>query len=80
VDFFREQDVARRNTRLLTLLFMMAVVTLIILTNLLFLGLLWAESDSYGPSDIITVLDWPLFFAVGGVISLVVVWWFSSIG
>lgn len=72
MDFFREQDVARRNTRLLTLLFMMAVVTLIILTNLLFLGLLWAESDSYGPSDIITVLDWPLFFAVGGVISLVV--------
>jgi Zn-dependent protease with chaperone function len=72
VDFFREQDVARRNTRLLTLLFMMAVVTLIILTNLLFLGLLWAESDSYSPSDIIRVLDWPLFFAVGGVISLVI--------
>lgn len=72
MDFFREQDVARRNTRLLTLLFTMAVVTLIILTNLLFLGLLWAESDSYGPSDIITALDWPLFFTVGGVISLVV--------
>ena len=72
MDFFREQDVARRNTRLLTLLFMLAVVTLIILTNLLFLVLLWADSGSYGPSDIMTMLDWPLFFAVGGVISFVV--------
>ena len=33
MDFFREQDVARRNSRLLTFLFIVAVLALVLLTN-----------------------------------------------
>ena len=40
MDFFREQDIARRYTRLLTGLFCLAVLALIVITNLLFVGFL----------------------------------------
>ena len=35
MDFFESQDVARRNTKLLLVLFTLAVVSLIVLSNLL---------------------------------------------
>jgi len=72
VDFFREQDIARRNTRLLTALFILAVLALIAITNLLFLGLLLFETEGHGAGDLIAYIDWPSFFAVGAVVALVV--------
>jgi Zn-dependent protease with chaperone function len=45
VDFFAQQDRARRNTRLLVALFMLAVLLLILLTNLLLAGFLWFAED-----------------------------------
>lgn len=41
MDFFAQQDLARRNTRLLTLLFLCAVAALIVLTNAMLAGFLW---------------------------------------
>ena len=71
MDFFREQDIARRNTRLLTLLFGIAVLVLIGLTNLLLVGFVVFESG--GVIDLSTdVLDWQSFIAVGAVITLVI--------
>ncbi len=72
MDFFREQDIARRNTRLLTALFILAVLVLIAITNLLLVGLLLFETDEYGTDGLITYLDWPSFFAVGAVVALVI--------
>jgi Zn-dependent protease with chaperone function len=45
MNFFEQQDIARRNTRLLVLLFLAAVLLLIILTNLAFAGFMWFSQD-----------------------------------
>ena len=47
MDFFREQEIARRNTRRLIGLFLLAVLALIVITNLLFIGLLTGGDLSY---------------------------------
>jgi len=72
VDFFREQDIARRNTRLLTLLFGVAVLVLIGMTNLLLVGFVVFESGDGHSSLSTDVLDWQSFFAVGAVITLII--------
>ncbi len=45
MDFFQRQDIARRNTRLLIVLFLLAVLLLIVLTNLALAGYLWFNQD-----------------------------------
>jgi len=70
VDFFREQDIARRNTRLLTGLFCLAVLALIVITNLLFVGFLIFDSGSGDHYAHGSVIDWESFFTVGAVIAL----------
>ena len=73
MDFFREQDIARRNTRLLTILFIVAVLVLIGITNVLFVGLILVESGEAGAASLTTdLVSWQQFFAVGGVITLVI--------
>ena len=72
MDFFREQDIARRNTRLLTLLFGVAVLVLIGMTNLLLVGFVVFESGDGHSSLSTEVLDWQSFFAVGAVITLII--------
>ena len=72
MDFFREQDIARRNTRLLTGLFCLAVLALIVITNLLFVGFLIFDSGSGGHYAYGSVIDWESFFTVGAVITLIV--------
>jgi Zn-dependent protease with chaperone function len=72
VDFFREQDIARRNTRLLTLLFGVAVLVLIGMTNLLLVGFVVFESGGGHASLSDDMLDWQSFIAVGAVITLII--------
>ena len=71
MDFFREQEIARRNTRLLTGLFVLAVLALIGITNLLFIGLLLFETEG-DPGTFFEYFDWPSFIAVGAVVALVI--------
>ena len=72
MDFFREQDVARRNARLLTLLFTISVLVLILLTNILVAGTLFFRDVTQGQIEsgnlraIIASVDWRLFFGIGG--------------
>jgi len=72
VDFFREQDVARRNARLLTLLFVAAVMALILLTNMLLAGFLILDSGSGASHGQQTMLRWRSFLQVGGVITAII--------
>ena len=73
MDFFREQEIARRNTRLLTILFIVAVLVLIGITNALFVGLILVESGDGGSTSLTTdLVSWQQFFAVGGAITLVI--------
>ncbi|MFT6914515.1 MAG: Zn-dependent protease with chaperone function [Motiliproteus sp.] len=76
VDFFNQQDQARRNTSLLVVLFLLAVVSLIAITNLLVMLALWGLSSSVdgsfsrlvyqGPGALLVQFDWQRF----GLISL----------
>lgn len=50
MDFFARQDLARRNTRLLVILFSLAVAALIVLANLLLGGFFWLSDDGRGYS------------------------------
>jgi Zn-dependent protease with chaperone function len=75
VDFFREQDIARRNTRLLVVLFLIAVLVLILLTNLLVAGTLFYQDFANVTASSTPLLDrvnWRLFFGIGGTIAGVV--------
>lgn len=73
MDFFREQDIARRNSRLLTGLFLLAVLVLLLLTNL-FLGLLLGATqvlnEREGLEHVASLFDPRLF---GGASILIVV-------
>ena len=71
MDFFREQEIARRNTRLLTGLFVLAVLALIAITNLLFIGLLLFETED-DPGYFLDYFDWASFIAVGAVVAVVI--------
>lgn len=76
MDFFARQDSARRNTRLLVLLFSLAVTGLILLANLLIGGFFWLSGDepAYGGrgsglDGLLDQLSWQRF----GWVSLLVV-------
>jgi Zn-dependent protease with chaperone function/uncharacterized tellurite resistance protein B-like protein len=69
VNFFQSQDVARHNTKKLVLFFVLAVVSMIILTNLLVMfsfGYLEAEAENPTP------FDWEIFVTVGAGVLLLV--------
>ena len=68
MDFFREQEIARRNTRRLIGLFLLAVLALIVITNLLFIGLLTGGDLSY----FFEYFDWSVFIVVGAFIAMVI--------
>ena len=69
MDFFSSQDVAKRNTTKLIVLFALAVISMVVLVNLavmIGLGLFNLESGDQ------VQIDWPIFFAVGfGVVTLI---------
>ncbi|HBO11517.1 MAG TPA: peptidase M48, partial [Halieaceae bacterium] len=76
MDFFAQQDLARRNARLLVILFTLAVIGLVLLTNLLVAGFLFFSEDYNvyagsrgGWTGFLQQLSWERF----GTISLVVI-------
>ena len=76
MNFFKAQDQARRYTTRLVFLFILAVAVLIALTNLLVLGVISYINLPVG--QVLSIdhfknnFEWPLFFAVGGAIVLIV--------
>ncbi len=74
MNFFESQDRVRRNTAKLVFLFVVAVVTLIIMTNLLVmmtLGYFNSEQAPYGET-LIQQMDWRTFVAVSVGVGVVV--------
>tara|TARA_R110002073_G_scaffold58668_5_gene148563 strand:- start:24073 stop:26046 length:1974 start_codon:yes stop_codon:yes gene_type:complete len=72
MDFFAQQDVARRNTRVLVLLFIFAVFLLILLTNALFAAFLYINQDysvygglREGSAGFLSFFTWERFGGTG---------------
>ena len=75
MDFFQSQDTARQNTRRLVIFFVLAVISLIIITNLLVMllfGFLGAEQQEPTLALITEQFDWQIFLTIGAGVSLVV--------
>lgn len=82
MDFFGHQDQARKRTRQLILLFVLALFTLIFLTNLLVAGFLWGNPDIFpnlasstassikSPSllDIFNYMSWQAWLLISAVV------------
>lgn len=79
MDFFGHQDQARKRTKQLILLFALALLTLIFLTNLLVAGFLWGNPEifpelgnqsSKDPSllDIFHYMSWKAWFTISAVV------------
>lgn len=72
-NFFSQQDLARRNTRLLVLLFSIAVALLILLTNVLVLASFGLVNPAQPvTADIWQQLPWPMVVAISATVVLAV--------
>lgn len=72
MDFFAQQDVARRNTRVLLVLFIVAVFLLILLTNALFAAFLYFNQNynvygglREGTAGFLSFFNWDRFGVIG---------------
>ncbi len=73
MDFFNAQEHARRNTGRLVFFFVMAVISLIVLTNILVMAVFgYLRHDSMLTGGAVPIFDWQVFFMVGGAVVLVV--------
>lgn len=75
MDFFEHQDLARRNTRRLVVLMIIAVICIIALVYLVVAGtvvILVGYSDDYGRQDLPSMWNPALLFVVGGVVIAIV--------
>ncbi len=75
MDFFQAQDSARRNTRSLVFFFAMAVLSLIVITNLLVMvlfGFLRTGEQGLTLGVIAAQFDWEVFFLIGAGVSFVI--------
>ena len=89
MNFFEQQDTARRNARVLTLLFLLAVFVLIVLTNMLVALFLWFGQDynlysgsREGLPGFLSYFSWARFGGIGMAVSatvalVVLVKWFQ---
>ncbi len=93
MNFFEQQDVARRNTRVLVLLFVVAVFLLIVLTNAAVAGYLWFSQDYNiysgsrgGMAGFLSFFNWERFGSIGLAVTATVAlvalvkWWQLSTG
>lgn len=74
MNFFKSQDVARKNTLLLVALFSLAVISLIILTNMLVMVVFgYLDASTLNNGDFIRHLDWRTFLTVGAIVAGIIV-------
>ena len=74
MDFFQSQDHARKQTGRLVMFFLLAVISLVVLTNLLAMFVFgFAEAQTANGSGVMLRFDWQMFFAIGALVLSVVV-------
>jgi len=73
MDFFQAQDHARQSTSRLVIFFSLAVVSLIVMTNLLVMVVFgYVNTQALTPETVVNQFDWEMFGAIGlGVIVVV---------
>ncbi len=73
MDFFQSQDQARKQTLLLVLFFALAVISLVVLTNLLVMFLFgYIDSQNLNSTTPVLKFDWQMFFSVGALVIAVI--------
>ncbi len=75
MNFFQSQDKARRTTRRLVVFFSLAVISLIIITNLFamfVLGYLNADTQPLSAGNIATQFNWEMFFTISAIVITVI--------
>ena len=73
MDFFHAQDVARKNTTRLVLYFTLAIISLVILTNLLVMIVFgYIDSEVLTLETIIQQFDWQVFWMISIVVVIVI--------
>ena len=75
MDFFQSQDTARRNTSRLVIFFGLAVISLIVITNLLVMvlfGFLQPSDEGVTLSVIAAQFDWQMFLVIGACVAVVI--------
>lgn len=75
MNFFQSQDAARTNTKRLVVFFILAVISLIVITNLLVMflfGYLDTAEQQGSINRIATQFDWEVFLTIGAVVVTVV--------
>lgn len=75
MNFFQSQDAARTSTKRLVLFFALAVISLIVITNLLVMllfGYLNTGEQQASLSNITTAFDWQVFLTIGAAVITVV--------
>ena len=75
MNFFQSQDAARKNTKLLVILFIAAVLILVAMTNLLVIGFAaFSQSPTITTTELKNQFDWEMFLLVGaGVVTLILI-------
>ncbi|HEB56443.1 MAG TPA: heat-shock protein HtpX [Gammaproteobacteria bacterium] len=73
MDFFQLQDRARKQTLLLVLLFALAVISLVVLTNLLVMFIFgYIDSQTINSGAALLQFDWQVFFSVSTLVIAVI--------
>jgi Zn-dependent protease with chaperone function len=76
MNFFKSQDEARRNTGRLIVLFTLAVVSLIVLTNLLVMFVFGyvriQQNGSINTAQLIREIDWQVFLIIGTAVTITI--------
>ena len=73
MNFFESQDVARKNTFLLVMLFALAVISLVILSNILVMVVFgYLDSESLNTASISEQFDWMSFLIIGAAVSAII--------
>ncbi|MDH5387086.1 MAG: M48 family metallopeptidase [Gammaproteobacteria bacterium] len=74
MNFFKSQDVARKNTLLLVTLFSLAIISLVILTNILVMVVFgYIDSNTISTETFNDQFDWPTFLLVGAAVTSIIV-------
>ena len=76
MNFFKSQDEARHNTGRLVVLFSLAVVSLIVMTNLLVMFVFgyikFEQTGSINTGQLIREIDWQVFLVIGAAVTITI--------
>jgi len=74
MNFFESQDVARKNTLWLVMLFSLAVISLVVLSNILVMMVFgYLDTETINTTSISEQFDWQTFSLIGAAVSIIII-------